>query len=348
MPSPALPRPPGRHRLPPFPTGWYAVALSTDLRPGEHLRTQLGGEDVMVWRTEGGKAVVSSAYCPHLGADLADARVQGDALVCPFHGFAFSPHGRCVSTPYEGPPPPAAKLRVWVADERHGAIFAWLGPLQEAPSFPLPELEEEGWTPFVGHIWRDVPSHPQETTENSVDVGHFTEVHGYFDVQSLQPLTLEGPVLRSAYTFARKALPPPFGRVVVRPTFNVQAHGLGYSLVEVDVPQFRMQTRQMVYSTPTREGHIDLRIALSIRWQVGELPGPLGRARLPKAHLEAWVARWLRRSVMKGFIEDVGFDVPIWSKKAYVPRPALAKGDGPVGRYRAWARQFYPQDAAGA
>jgi len=25
----------------------------------------------------------------------------------------------------------------------------------------------------------------------------------------------------------------------------------------------------------------------------------------------------------------------------YVDNPALAKGDGPVGRYRQWARQFY-------
>ena len=25
----------------------------------------------------------------------------------------------------------------------------------------------------------------------------------------------------------------------------------------------------------------------------------------------------------------------------HVPRPALAEGDGPIGRYRQWARQFH-------
>jgi 3-ketosteroid 9alpha-monooxygenase subunit A len=35
-------------------------------------------------------------------------------------------------------------------------------------------------------------------------------------------------------------------------------------------------------------------------------------------------------------------DIPIWNNKAYRPRPVLCKNDGPIGRFRAWARQFYP------
>lgn len=34
-------------------------------------------------------------------------------------------------------------------------------------------------------------------------------------------------------------------------------------------------------------------------------------------------------------------DLPIWRHKRFIERPALAEGDGPLGRYRTWARQFY-------
>lgn len=42
-------------------------------------------------------------------------------------------------------------------------------------------------------------------------------------------------------------------------------------------------------------------------------------------------------------------DVPIWEHKVHVNPPALAEGDGPIGKYRQWVKQFYvqpPRDAA--
>ncbi|MFX6011088.1 hypothetical protein ABTE87_20580, partial [Acinetobacter baumannii] len=39
-------------------------------------------------------------------------------------------------------------------------------------------------------------------------------------------------------------------------------------------------------------------------------------------------------------IRQVGQDVPIWNHKAHRPRPSLARGDGPVMKFREWARQF--------
>ena len=39
----------------------------------------------------------------------------------------------------------------------------------------------------------------------------------------------------------------------------------------------------------------------------------------------------------------LGERIVIWTHKRYVHPPALSKGDGPVGLYRRWARQFYPE-----
>jgi len=34
-------------------------------------------------------------------------------------------------------------------------------------------------------------------------------------------------------------------------------------------------------------------------------------------------------------------DIPIWEHKTFRVNPLLCSGDGPIGRYRKWARQFY-------
>jgi hypothetical protein len=43
----------------------------------------------------------------------------------------------------------------------------------------------------------------------------------------------------------------------------------------------------------------------------------------------------------RAFLFDVRQDLPLWENKVFVSPPALAQGDGPIGKYRQWARQFY-------
>jgi 3-ketosteroid 9alpha-monooxygenase subunit A len=36
-------------------------------------------------------------------------------------------------------------------------------------------------------------------------------------------------------------------------------------------------------------------------------------------------------------------DIPVWENKIYLDRPLIVKEDGPIGLFRTWARQFYPE-----
>ena len=45
--------------------------------------------------------------------------------------------------------------------------------------------------------------------------------------------------------------------------------------------------------------------------------------------------------LLAGLAADARQDFAIWENARYVPRPALAHGDGPIATYRAWAAQFY-------
>ena len=45
--------------------------------------------------------------------------------------------------------------------------------------------------------------------------------------------------------------------------------------------------------------------------------------------------------VHASLVHDAQQDFLIWENKRYLARPALARGDGPIGKFRLWARQFY-------
>jgi phenylpropionate dioxygenase-like ring-hydroxylating dioxygenase large terminal subunit len=54
----------------PYPEGWFVVSFSEDLRPGELRPIHVFGRQLVLFRTASGQAVVSDAFCPHLGAHL--------------------------------------------------------------------------------------------------------------------------------------------------------------------------------------------------------------------------------------------------------------------------------------
>ena len=231
-----------------------------------------------------------------------------------------------------GPPPPVL--------ERLGAVIAWFDEAGRAPLWEIPDLPEQGWSPYMGHCFAGLLTHPQETSENSVDVAHFGTVHNYTDVAVLEAAHTQGPVLEARYAFSRRALPFGFDGMPIRATFRARVLGLGFSLVEAEVAQYGLRTRQMVMSTPLDGERMDLRIGVSVHV---EDPGQIhALLRLAPRGLVEWAAL---KGTLMGFIEDVGADLEIWQTKRHLHRPRVVSGDGPIGLYRAWCRQFYPSGA---
>jgi len=317
-----------------YPTGWYAVAFSDELAPGDVKPVTVFGREVVLFRTRAGQAAVLDAFCPHMGAHLGHGgTVVGDSIRCPMHAFRFDGRGECVATGYGTRPPPKCQGAALPVTEKCGGVFVWYGPGAPEWDFPAHDLSE--YSPLRTRTYDALKSHPQETTENSVDIGHLAVVHGYEDVGIIEDLSVDGPYLTTRYHMTRRPIFP--GTPPVRTRFHIHVWGLGYSFVEVDVPSHRMKTRQYVFATPNDEETITLRIAMSFK-----LESPLGR--LPRTLLD----RLLGPAMIASYESDVTQDFDIWTNKRYVHPPALAEGDGPVGKYRRWARQFYPPDSAAA
>ena len=318
----------------PTPCGWYTAAFSDALRSGDILNRRFAGHDVIIYRTEAGVPVMMDAYCPHLGAHMGHGgQVIGENIRCPFHAFTFDTDGVCVSTGYKSNPPPKAIARTWPVQEVNGLVLAYYHPDGHSPDFEVPALDFDGWTPLLHKSW-PLNSHPQETTENSVDLGHLMVVHGYENLAIVDGPDFAGPYMTVTYQMKR----PGRGMLpTVETRFKVHIHGLGYSLVELDVLTMGLQARQYVLPSPIADGQITLSIGLSMRRFGNGNRGDGALKWLPNALLNGIMPPIL----MGGYANDVQQDFDIWQHKAYVSPPILAEGDGPIGKYRHWVKQFY-------
>lgn len=320
-----VPTPPeyGGIPLPANPTGWYVLAMSDELRPGEVLARRNFGRELALFRTESGAARAVDAFCPHMGAHLGhQGRVEGDELVCAFHGLRYDADGRCRATS-TGEPPPAARLRRYRLSEQDGMILVWFDERDRAPEWSVPPLEAERYTPIA---WRrfQFRGHPQETTENSVDFGHFLHTHGFPAASDANDLRIEGPVLRAHYGI-RRAFHKRFPRLALSIEFDVTVHGLGYSQVDAFVREGGVDLRLFVLPIPREAERVDLVLGASCR------------------HRFRTVAYAFRSFAIRALCSEVAQDIEVWQHKAHLLQPKLTKGEAAVAAYRRWCRQFDPE-----
>ncbi|MET0474812.1 MAG: DUF5914 domain-containing protein [Mycobacterium sp.] len=68
---------------------WYAFAAADDIA-GRPVGFTVAGLDLVAWRGKDDRLHAGPAACPHLGADLSTGRLDGGALICPWHGLRLS------------------------------------------------------------------------------------------------------------------------------------------------------------------------------------------------------------------------------------------------------------------
>jgi phenylpropionate dioxygenase-like ring-hydroxylating dioxygenase large terminal subunit len=330
--------------LSPFPEGWYFVTTAKSLRKSQLIQKTWMGVEIVAWCDEDGRSSVAESVCPHLGSELGPAaggRVRDGCLVCPFHGYEFDLTGQCVATPF-APPPRTAKLRVFETRKLLGMVFAWWGIDGRPPQWSLPEDPPGGadWSALKFRTLR-FRGHPQETSENAVDMAHLRYVHGYGNVGRVGAVELDGAHLQSSFDFKR--VQGVLG--IVNLTFDVSATahvvGLGYSFVEFHERSVGMDGRLWVLSTPVDGTLIDLVLVSQLR-----------RIRKPKRPIVGlrFLPPALRTQTMNRLMlffqeHDVMQDVVVWSRKRYRSRPSLCRSDGEIGMYRRYCRQFYAEPA---
>ena len=334
---------------PPYPDGWYRLFRSKSLGRGQARYLECLGRALVVWRSEDADEVFAmSAFCPHLGANLAGGRVCRDRIECPFHGWQLTGDGRVASVPYSDTVPTRVATESFPVQEVHGQIFMYHrggGARQQAGEqvpYPVPRIPEvdDGTFVFRGHYEAGrTRMHIIEPLENAVDSAHFGHLHNRLTVPWTR-FPIPGAAIeyktRLDFDAARGSYSMP---LLVETVFNVFGRRME-----------RSRTRTRV--TFTGVGSImNLRIKLP---KVGVVE--IVQTYLPIAPLDQQVAfHWFaERSVPRllvwnavgGWVSQWRNDVRIWEEKAFTAPPMLSRDDGPVMRLRGWYRQFFPELAA--
>jgi phenylpropionate dioxygenase-like ring-hydroxylating dioxygenase large terminal subunit len=314
------PRNASRHPLPPFPRSWYRLMHSRDLRRGEIKTVRYFDREWIVYRDQSGAAHVTDPHCPHLGAHLGvGGRVDGDRIVCPFHGWAYGGDGRCVAIPYCDKIPAKARLQTWPVRETRGLIFVWFDAAGGPPTFELPpddDAEASRWRRHTTLQWT-IQTHVQEIVENGVDFPHFKLLHRFLDVPAPSLAEADGARFTLAFETRRRLL-----GAVGTSRMRAEFHGLGLYVTPVTSGDVHIHT--LMTPTPIDGERVEVKLDVFFERTLNPLKAP-----------------FVKRAVTRVIRDEFERDVRVWERKIYRAAPVLCAGDGPIPRLREWCRQFY-------
>ncbi len=158
-----------------FIEGWYWAIPAKKLRKGQVKAVSLLGRELAIYRDIDGELVCFDAKCPHMGAHLAEGKVEGKGLRCLFHNWKFDSQGNCVDVPCLGTSLPL-QLKTWQVAEKYGMIWVWVGETHAQPLPFVPELENFECDSLVTSEFVK-NCHPNVVMINAIDAHHFNTVH---------------------------------------------------------------------------------------------------------------------------------------------------------------------------
>ena len=158
---------------------WQPVCFSDELRDLP-LRVRILGEDLVAFRDQSGAVGLLELHCPHRGTSLEFGLVGAKGIRCCYHGWLFDIDGAILETPGE---PADSTLKdklchgAYPTHEAHGLVFAYLGPPDEKPPFPIYDsLIRPGYRVMPGRKWT-YPCNWLQIMENTMDPAHTAFLH---------------------------------------------------------------------------------------------------------------------------------------------------------------------------
>ncbi|MDD3799024.1 MAG: Rieske 2Fe-2S domain-containing protein [Novosphingobium sp.] len=320
--------------------GWHCLGPVRNFDDGEPHLVEAFNTKLVVFRGESGEIAALDNFCPHLGASLAEGRVRGDSVACPFHDWRWGPDGRCTAIPYAKRIPPRAKTRSWTLTVVDQVLYIWHDPEGNPPSPELALPGIEGFeTDFTGwdHSVHRIKTNTRELVDNMVDVAHFFYVHGEGVSAGAQYFAnvFEG---HTAWQFMEMGEQEMSGYDKLKPGFPLEKIDGSRSESAYFGPAYLksrvisnwgglLSERYIILGQlPVNENEFDLHMLITVH----KTPGLSEAEQKARADQEA---QWMRDGTLQ--------DVHIWKTKTRIDNPLLCDGDGPIYQLRRWYEQFF-------
>ena len=166
----------GKHLFPM--NAWYAAAYDVDVGRQLLARTVCKHKMVLFRTTEGQVSALEDA-CWHRLLPLSMGRLEGDQVICAYHGLAYNAQGRCTHMPSQETLNPSACVRSFPVVQKHRFVWVWPGDPAKADPALVPDMH-----------WNDDPLWAGDgklitvkcdyrlVVDNLMDLTHETFVHG--------------------------------------------------------------------------------------------------------------------------------------------------------------------------
>jgi phenylpropionate dioxygenase-like ring-hydroxylating dioxygenase large terminal subunit len=159
---------------------WQPVAYEqqvTDLP----LKIRMLGEDLVLFRTGAGEYGLVEQRCSHRGASMEYGVISEHGIRCAYHGFHYAPDGTILETGSGAPMQHAGKLCLgaYPLFVFNSLIFAYMGPRELKPPFPMLDLYENPHITIEPGIERACVNECNwlQIHENAMDPVHTAYLH---------------------------------------------------------------------------------------------------------------------------------------------------------------------------
>jgi phenylpropionate dioxygenase-like ring-hydroxylating dioxygenase large terminal subunit len=119
---------------------WQPVCMTEELTKGVPVRIRILGEDLVAFRDLSGNYGLLHLHCSHRNTSLEFGFLAERGIKCCYHGWHYDVDGTILETPGE---PAGSKIKertchgAYPVIEWHGLLFAYMGPANDVPPFPL-------------------------------------------------------------------------------------------------------------------------------------------------------------------------------------------------------------------
>ncbi|MEO1689242.1 MAG: aromatic ring-hydroxylating dioxygenase subunit alpha [Pseudomonadota bacterium] len=155
---------------------WWVAAHASEVTE-KPLARWLLETPVVLYRLPDGTPAALYDRCPHRWAPLSEGHVEGDKIVCPYHGMQFDASGNCTKAPTQKMMPRRAKIPHFEVREAGAYVWIWMGEPDAIDRDP-PEVSyqtDPGWT-FL-HGYYTVAANWALIRENVLDLTHIAFLH---------------------------------------------------------------------------------------------------------------------------------------------------------------------------
>ncbi len=205
---------------------WYAAAWSHEVGRREPLGRTVGNMRIVFWRKADGTITGLEDSCWHRLLPLSMGWLEGDELVCRYHGLAFDGQGQCTRMPSQDKLNPQARVRAYPVVERHRFVWVWLGDPARAEIALIPDMHwnddpewaGDGQTMFAKCNYRLLIDNLMDLTHESFV--HATSIGNKHVAETPLTTTFSGRTV-TATRWMLNVEPPPFWRAQLGKPGNV-------------------------------------------------------------------------------------------------------------------------------